>query len=497
MKIRHHRRIGVLLSAVALCTLLCACSHEHDFGRWKVDKESTCTEDGQKIRTCECGEKETKTIKATGHNAGAWITDKEATCTEDGSKHQTCDICNETISTETLPSRGGHSYTSEVTTQSACDQDGLTTYTCTACAHSYTEPIIHPSYTATQIHENYLNSVGEILTYDRNGNEYSLGTCFVYSEDGKLITNYHVIEDGYSAKVTLGEQVYDVAYVLAYDKNIDVAILKINATGLTPSVLCDSTHKVGEVVYAFGNSQGLTATFSDGMITYSSREIEGVMYVQHDAPISSGNSGGPLINKYGEVIGINTWTVRDSQNLNFAIHVSELDNLVYGDRLTMAQFFEKECNPFLKLKNYIMSEGTRTSDGYYRLILGTSYSSDYSSSYTRVAYYYPDTDKITLDFLIDDGDAWAYIEVYDDLSGIYDLMFLDNVYNDYIGGLLYASSFNSNTTLSYDTYSFTSYSTLDTARKLARTMIYLLMSNFDQDFSDIGITAGDLGFVYF
>ena len=496
MKTQYFRLLCVLLLTILLCALLCACGHEHDFSRWTVEKEATCTNDGEKVRSCECGEKETKTIKAIGHTEGQWITDKAATCTEDGTKHQVCDVCRETIATQVITSRGGHSYTSEVTTPSACDQEGLTTYTCSACEHSYTEPLAHPVFTATEINEAYLPSVGEVLTFDRNGLEYAQGTCFVYTEDGKLITNYHVIEDSCSAQVTLDGQVYEVAYVLAYDKDIDIAILQINATGLKPAVLCDATHKVGETVYAFGNSKGLAATFSDGIITYSARELDGVLYVQHDAPISGGNSGGPLINKHGEVIGINTLTIRESQNLNFAIHVSELDNLVYGDKLTMAQFYEKECDPFQDMANYIMANGTYDSDGYYYLTLGYSYNSDYSSKYTRRAYYYPADGEITLDFLIDDSTDWVYIIITDSVDGIYDWEYFDNNL-DYIKGSLDASTFNEYTALTYYDTSFTSYDYLDVTLDLSAAMFYVLFSYIDTDFAEIGVTAADLGFVHF
>ena len=494
MHTRHYRSITLLLVAVLICGLLCACGHEHNFSRWEIDEKASCTEDGQKIRSCDCGEEETKVIKAHGHTEGQWITDKDASCTEDGSKHQVCSVCNNTIKTEAIPSFGGHTYDSQITTNSACNQDGVTTFTCSVCGDSYTEGFPHPVYSATEIHDNYVNSVGEIITYDKSGNEYSLGTCFVYTADGRIITNYHVIENSYSAKVTLGGQNYTVNYVLAYDKDIDIAVLKINASNLQPAVICDSSHKVGEVVYAFGNSQGLTSTFSDGMITYSNREIDGVAYVQHDAPISSGNSGGPLINKYGEVIGINTWTLLDSQNLNFAIHVSELDNLHYGSQLTMAQYYEKECSPFLRMKNYIISQGTYDSDGYYCVELGFDYSSDYSYTYSRMAFYYPEENEITLDFLLDDGDDWVYITLTEDLTGVYEWMFYDFANDEYIGGELYARTFTSSTTLSYDTYTYSDYSTLNSARNLARTMIYVLGSYIEEDFYDIGVTAADLQF---
>ncbi len=166
--------------------------------------------------------------------------------------------------------------------------------------------------TASEVHDKAEESVGEVVTYNQSGTELSLGSCFVYTRDGKLVTNYHVIEDAYSVKVTIDETTYGVQKVLAYDKDIDLAVLKINANNLAPLELDESTQEVGKPVYAFGSSKGLTATFSQGIITYADRIMDGVHYVQHDAAISSGNSGGPLINEYGKVIGINTMTMRDS-----------------------------------------------------------------------------------------------------------------------------------------------------------------------------------------
>ena len=149
MHTRHYRSITLLLVAVLICGLLCACGHEHNFSRWEIDEKASCTEDGQKIRSCDCGEEETKVIKAHGHTEGQWITDKDASCTEDGSKHQVCSVCNDTIKTEAIPSFGGHTYDSQITTNSACNQDGVTTFTCSVCGDSYTEGFPHPVYSAT------------------------------------------------------------------------------------------------------------------------------------------------------------------------------------------------------------------------------------------------------------------------------------------------------------------------------------------------------------
>ena len=92
--------------------------------------------------------------------------------------------------------------------------------------------------TANEVFELAKNSVGEITTYDKSGAELALGTGFVYSSDGKIVTNYHVIEDAYSAKIAIGGSTYTVQHVLAYDKNIDLAVLKISATGLTTLNVC-------------------------------------------------------------------------------------------------------------------------------------------------------------------------------------------------------------------------------------------------------------------
>ena len=233
--------------------------------------------------------------------------------------------------------------------------------------------------------------------------------------------------------------------------------------------------------------------FYKGIITYSDRELDGVVYVQHDAAISSGNSGGPLINKYGEVIGINTLTIKDSQNLNFAISIDELNNLVFGTPLTFSEYYEKECDVFTKIKNYIVNYGSYNySKNYYSVILGTSYSSDYSSKYTRMAYYYVDEDKITLDFIIDDGEYWVYITI-DEVDGVYTWNYFDDS-DYYMKGTLYASTWTTSSQLGYYDHNIYYSSLVTSVRKLASSMINLLCMYIDKDFADIGVTAYDLGF---
>jgi len=495
---KYFKRVTAMTVCCAMSlSMLAACGHSHEWSDWEVEREADCVNPGQKIRSCDCGEEQTKKIPLQKHTEGEWVIDREATCTEDGKKHLVCAVCDESIQDDVIPSTGSHDYQSEITREATCQHEGEMTYTCTVCQDSYTEEMECPVYSSTEIYDMYVDLVGEVLTYDRYGDEYALGSCFVYLSDGKVITNYHVIQDAYSAEITLGNKTYDVKYVLAYDKDIDVAVLQISANNLKPVKICEENHSVGEVVYAFGNSRGLADTFSDGMISYANREMNGVAYVQHDAPISGGNSGGPLINAYGEVIGINTWTVQDSQNLNFAIRMEELYKLDYSTKLTMAQFYEKESDAYAKLRDFITSEGSYDSeDNVYSIVLGTDYNSDYTSDYTRVAYYYASSDTITLDILMNDGTYWVYIQLDADLSGSYWWSYFDD-YDNEMEGTVYASTFDMDTLLGYSYNNIYDADLRDNVRVLSSRLLAMMLLYMEDDYAEIGLTPSDLGFIYF
>lgn len=162
------------------------------------------------------------------------------------------------------------------------------------------------------------------------------GSGFVVSEDGLILTNKHVVYDSkaeYTVLTNDGEKY--PAEVLARDPVQDLAILKIKTTGLTAAILGDSDSlKLGQTAIAIGNSLGeFRNTVSVGVISGLSRTItasgrgigsetiQGV--VQTDAAINEGNSGGPLLNLKGEVVGINTAVVSGAQNIGFAIPVNQ------------------------------------------------------------------------------------------------------------------------------------------------------------------------------
>ena len=196
------------------------------------------------------------------------------------------------------------------------------------------------SLTAIEVHD--IASRYTVEVQAQNDEYISTGSGFFTTTDGKVVTNYHVIDGMYEIYVTDYNGVtYDVVEVLAFSEDMDIAVLKVNASS-TPAVLNYATPRTGAVCYTLGSSKGLTDTFSNGIVSNGSRVVEEfhptMTYIQTSAPISNGNSGGPLINDMAEVIGINTWGITDGQNLNFAIPVKYINELDYSEPLTMDEF---------------------------------------------------------------------------------------------------------------------------------------------------------------
>ena len=180
-----------------------------------------------------------------------------------------------------------------------------------------------------QIAKKSFRSTVLLVMEDDNGQPMSLGSGF-FVADGQIATNLHVVEGtarGY-AKLVGQETKFNIEGYTAIDENRDLIILKVTTYGTQPISLGNSDFaQVGEIVYAVGNPRGLEGTFSDGIIS-SIRPVGSDKLIQITAPLSPGSSGGPVLNRRGEVIGVSVLTIRDGQNLNFAIPSNYLKNLI-------------------------------------------------------------------------------------------------------------------------------------------------------------------------
>lgn len=152
----------------------------------------------------------------------------------------------------------------------------------------------------------------------------SLGSGFIISQDGYIVTNEHVIRDAESVRVKLSNDTVYEALVVGGDPKTDIAVIKIKADNLPTVVLGDSDRlEVGQWAIAIGNPFGLERSMTVGVISATGRSNVGIEtienFIQTDASINPGNSGGPLLNIHGEVIGINTAIVAAGQGIGFAI----------------------------------------------------------------------------------------------------------------------------------------------------------------------------------
>jgi regulator of sirC expression with transglutaminase-like and TPR domain len=183
--------------------------------------------------------------------------------------------------------------------------------------------------TVEQIAEAVHPSIAVLTVSARDGKGESLGTGFVISADGLIATNFHVIDVGRGVTVELADgKQYEATAVHAYDRERDLAVIRIDAKGLTPLELGDSTAmKDGQAVVAVGNPRGLKRSVVAGVLS-SRREVEGKPMLQLAIPIEPGNSGGPVVDMDGKVVGVVSSKSLVTPNLGFAVAVESLKPLL-------------------------------------------------------------------------------------------------------------------------------------------------------------------------
>ncbi len=185
---------------------------------------------------------------------------------------------------------------------------------------------------------------------------FSGGSGFFIDPSGVGVTNYHVIEGATRATITtIDGASYDMGMILYYDTERDLAVFNVIPTQPSSkkidvpylNLAVSSSIRNGDVVYAIGSPLGLQNSITDGIVSNKDRTLPGSAqsFIQTSAPISPGNSGGPLLNQYGEVIGVTTASLTDGQNLNLAIPVGELAAVNYQDQsswMFLSQVYEAE-----------------------------------------------------------------------------------------------------------------------------------------------------------
>jgi S1-C subfamily serine protease len=190
---------------------------------------------------------------------------------------------------------------------------------------SYSETIIEAV-------EKVKTAVVKIELYKKDQNKETLtgtGSGFLFSSDGFLFTNSHVVHNAEIIKIKLHDGSSTLASLIGEDADTDLAILKISGSEFTPVKLGDAEIlKIGQLVIAIGNPLGFQHTVTAGVVSALGRTLEGQTgrmmdsMIQTDAALNPGNSGGPLINTDGEVAGVNTAAIRGAQGLCFAVSIS-------------------------------------------------------------------------------------------------------------------------------------------------------------------------------
>ncbi len=164
------------------------------------------------------------------------------------------------------------------------------------------------------------------------------GSGWVYSGEGHIITNYHVVKDAHTVTVRFHDGTESKATIVGTDPKTDIAVLRVDHGRLHPATLADQPVEQGNIVFAFGSPFGFEFSMSQGIVSAKGRQL-GILshtagyenFIQTDAAINKGNSGGPMTNIYGQVVGMNTAIATRSsgfQGLGFAIPVDMVQHVV-------------------------------------------------------------------------------------------------------------------------------------------------------------------------
>ena len=246
----------------------------------------------------------------------------------------------------------------------------------------------------------------------------STGSGFFIDDHGTIVTNFHVIDLAAEITVEAGTGgSYPVEYVVDFNNIYDMAILKIDWEGSPYLELATEPARTGDSVYAVGSALGeLTGTFTAGTVSSTKRTYGKIDCIQMDAAISNGNSGGPLVNEYGEVVGINTASYVNGENLNLAIKIEQLSMLARDKNWTVREFKEWYETESSRSWSPVRTDSSGQRHYYYSLV------NHYGQVTGAVCLY--SVDELESGNDVHDG----YLDMYD--FYVYD--YYSNQYDQYV-----------------------------------------------------------------
>ena len=259
--------------------------------------------------------------------------------------------------------------------------------------------------TVPEIAEKALASTVYLEMQDSNGETLGFGSGF-FVKPNLIATNYYVIAGaaGGTAKLVGKHKTYEIEGFTAISTYDDLILLKVSVPGINPLPLGNSDAvKIGETVYVAGNPKGLEGTFSDGIISgLHGGHAKG--RIQMTAPISPGSSGGPVLNRKGEVIGVSYMIVEGGQNLNFAIPSLYLKSLL---ALSGTVTPLSRGNPSISAETYFAQGNAKASLGRYLAAI---------SNYDKVIQLKPDAANAYINRGIAKADLGQYLAAISDFD---------------------------------------------------------------------------------
>ena len=429
----------------------------HSFSAWETLVAPTCTSLGIQKQTCECGYTEYQTTAALQHTP---VTDAaiNATCTTDGKTEGShCNTCGTVLTAQNTIRALGHKCDNvTVLTEAECNAQGSKRFACSndGCTYYYDEAYALDELNAVEIMEAAKKYVGCIKTYSHREMLIRDASAVVISSDGKILTVYSVLNDAAYVTFTLGEQTYVVNEILAYDQMLDLAVLKIDATDLTPATLCESKPVTGEKVYAIGNAMGLSFAINEGIVSNSNVDNNYAYFIQHSAVLMTGFGGGPLVNRFGEVIGIN-YGYYQEREFRLALPITQLSELKFDDPITIEENFNLTYTAQDRLIEWVMEFATTVSENVYYV--------EHKSSTFSFAFGYSENKNylfIESIMLVEDGSTvLTIIPLVMSANGTYQyyVKYSNNVFTSEIAGYFDPTTYGdpgvpNSTKLTYDTF---------------------------------------------